>query len=176
MDIKEFIHLSAGKWFSQRSIHHLDEDKTENNKAEIRVEMLPSDLPDLVQLCKKNQINPNDICSCLKVSWDNSVDWGKPKEKGSSIIILVSDRDNPQSGKLLTVIDRKDINVGVGHYLLDEDESLTLMIEDGDTYWQERLWFASENLRLRTSLIKHNNNVTATSFYSEIRKVAPKSK
>ncbi len=174
MDIKEFIHLSAGKWFSQRSIHHLDEDKTENNKAEITVETLPSDLPDLVQLCQKNQINPNDTLAGMKVSWDNSVDWGKPKEKGFSTIILVSDRDNPQSGKLLTLMDRKDVNVG--RYLLDEDESLSLMIEEGNTYWQERLWFASDNLRLRISLIKHNNNFVSSLFYSEIRKVMPQSK
>ena len=57
--------------------------------------------------------------------------------------------------------------------MLAEDEALNLTLEVGDFLMEERIWFASENLRLRTSLIKGNNGYSRTAFYSEIRRLPP---
>ena len=174
MDIKEFIQLCAGKWFSLRSVYLLNENKTENNKAEVTVEILSTDLPKLVTLCQSKQIDSNGIIAGMKLSWDNSVDWGKPKQVGSNTVVLIAGKDNLQEGKLLRKMGTQEIKIG--SYLLAEDEAITFTIEDGATYWQERVWFASDNLRLRRTLLKQGVNFQVTSFYSEIRKIAPKNK
>ena len=62
----------------------------------------------------------------------------------------------------------------MGHYTLGQDEALTLIIETEDIYAEERQWFASENLKLRTIMMRHNDGTQQTSFYSEIRKAPPK--
>jgi len=46
---------------------------------------------------------------------------------------------------------------------------LTLYVRVGNTYLEERLWFASPNLRMRVSVAKNAGGVSYTSFTSEIR-------
>jgi hypothetical protein len=57
----------------------------------------------------------------------------------------------------------------LGQFAIGEDEALTLTTQHGETSSEERLWFASPNLRLRTSILKEANGFSATSFCSEIR-------
>ena len=171
MDIKTFLKSSAGEWFTQRTNYHLDGSKTESSKANITIEFIQPDQPQIVTLCQQNKIEPNLSLGGLKYSWDNSVDWGKPKQQGNSLLILVPDRENPQIGKLL----KASVNAGfLGNYILGEDAALTLTIETEDIYAEERQWFAGENLRLRTTVIKDQAGRMQTTFYSEIRRIAPK--
>ena len=169
MDIKEFLDLTIGKWFSQRASYHLDRQKAEHSKGELTIEMLSVDNSEILNLCEQHQINPHNSLGGIKTSWDNSVDWGKPKQKGSTIITVIPDVDNPQVGKL---VGQNQVNAG--RYILGNDEALTLIIEDGKIYSEERLWFASPNLRLRTTIFKYADGFSTTSFYSEIRKIPPK--
>ncbi|HEY9822392.1 MAG TPA: phycobiliprotein lyase, partial [Candidatus Sericytochromatia bacterium] len=53
MDIKEFFEQSAGKWFSQRTSHHLAFRQAENGKSNITIEMLGADDPEVVKLCEQ---------------------------------------------------------------------------------------------------------------------------
>ncbi|MBR8829336.1 MAG: phycobiliprotein lyase [Gomphosphaeria aponina SAG 52.96 = DSM 107014] len=164
MQIKEFLKLSVGKWFAQRTSYHLQEEKADNSKSEMTIELLAPDAPELIQLCQQNQSDPK-FTLATKTSWDNSVDWGKTKQTGATTIILLPDAENQQIGKLITGEQKS------GQYHLGEDEALTLIVEEGDNYFTERIWFASENLRLRTTLVKNNHSFTMTAFYSEIRRV-----
>ena len=174
MDIKEFLQSSAGEWFTQRTNYHLDVSKTENSKASITVEFIQPDHPQIVSLCQQNKIEPNLSLGGLKYSWDNSVDWGKPKQQGSSLLMLVPESNNPQTGKLIKASGYSNEADISGHYVLGEDEALTLIIDTDNIYTEERQWFAGENLRLRTSVTKDNNGKMQTIFYSEIRKLTPK--
>jgi len=45
MDVKEFFQLSAGKWFSQRTSHHLAFKQSESGKSDLKIDMLPADDP-----------------------------------------------------------------------------------------------------------------------------------
>ena len=174
MDIKEFLQSNAGEWFTQRTNYDLQGNKTNNSKANISVELISPDHPQIVSLCQQNRLEHNLSLGGLKYSWDNSVDWGKPKQQGNSLLILVADRDNPQTGKLIsTSINFKKGNLS-GHYTFGEDKALTLIVEAEDIYTEERQWFAGENLRLRTTVTKDNAGKTQTIFYSEIRKIASK--
>jgi hypothetical protein len=175
MKIGEFLDLCAGKWFSQRSSYHLDTIKVDNCKSELTIEKLPQEHPEVITLCQHYQVNPGETLGGTKSLWDNSVDWGKPKQIGFAMIVLVPDRDNPQIGKLLRAAGTLSKTPLAGRYILGNDEALTLIVEEENTYLEERLWFASPNLRLRTSLVKNSQGFSKTAFYSEIRKIAPKS-
>ena len=72
MDIKAFLRSNAGEWFTQRSNYHLDGSKTENSKANITVEFIQPDHPQIVSLCQQNKLESNLSVGGLRYSWDNS--------------------------------------------------------------------------------------------------------
>jgi hypothetical protein len=170
MEIKDFLELCAGNWFSQRTSYHLEQQQAENSKSELTIELLSPDRPEVSQLCQQFRIDPRASLGGTKVSWDNSVDWGKTKQKGYSILVLIPDPENLQIGQLLQSFKTPQ----KGRYILGNDEALTLIVEGDNIYTEERLWFASPNLRLRTTLIRHSPGFNQTAFYSEIRKIPPK--
>ncbi|MGH8000877.1 MAG: phycobiliprotein lyase, partial [Brasilonema sp.] len=57
MEIKNFLELSVGKWFTQRTSYHLAQQTAENSKSEIIIEWLPQEHPEVVKLCQQYQIN-----------------------------------------------------------------------------------------------------------------------
>lgn len=170
MDIKEFFERSQGKWFSQRTRYYLDRGKAENSKSDIVIENLALDNPALVAICQQNQIDNNSVFLGQKVNWDNSVDWGKTKDIGFATLIFICG-DNWESGELLRSDSSKPEFIS-GRYFFGEDEALTLIIEKDSSSFEERIWFASPNLRLRTTVLKHNDGASQTAFYSEIRRVS----
>ena len=174
MDIKAFLNLCTGNWFSQRTNYNLSEEKTESSKADLSITMISSEESQIAQLCQQYRIDPQQSLGGLLYSWDNSVDWGKPKQQGSSLMVFVEDTEDTTKGKLITNATLKPDVKSVGTYILGQDEALTLTINTEDIHVEERLWFASENLRLRTNVIKNSTGITRTTFYSEIRKAPPK--
>ena len=169
MNLKEFLNLSAGKWFSQRT-NYLVGGEANNSKADITIELIDPDDSKALELCQKHNLDPQLSLGGTIQSWDNSVDWGKPKQVGSATLVLVRDPDNDQAGKFIRPQDSKVY----GHYALGTDEALTLTIETDDMYVEERQWFASENFKMRTTVVRFNDGRKQTSFYSEIRKAPPK--
>lgn len=172
MDIEKFLHLSAGKWFTQRTNYLLEGETTESHKADLSIELIAPDDPRIVQLCQTNHINPSLSLGGALQTWDNSVDWGKPKQQGSAMIVLIPDAPNFETGKLLSSIGN---NFSKGNYILGMDEALTLTTENNVICIEERQWFASDNLKLRTTIVKKGEQIIQTGFYSEIRKAQPKS-
>ncbi|MBD2576157.1 phycobiliprotein lyase [Oscillatoria sp. FACHB-1406] len=174
MDIKEFFEQSSGKWFAQRTHYNLASQAAGSSKAEIEIEFLAVDAPEIVQLCEQQHVSSAQACGGLKISWDNSVDWGGTKEKGFAILVAVPDSENPQTGKFLRGSSNPKEQSLAGDYAIGEDEALTLTLENGSLHAEERLWFASPNLRLRSSFVKNNGRFSDSTFYSEIRRmVAP---
>lgn len=170
MDIRQFLDLSAGKWFSQRTNYLLSGDKADNSKADITIELIFDDDVRMIQLCQEHNVDPQTCLGGTVQSWDTSVDWGKPKQLGSSAIALIPHPEDPSQGQFLTQAHM----AAKGHYTLGEDEALTLILDTEDLYAEERQWFASENLRLRTIMMRDRHGRQQTSFYSEIRKAPPK--
>jgi len=174
MDIKEFLEQSTGKWFAQRTHCNLADRKAESNKSDLTAEMLSPDAAEVVGLCRQKGVNPATTLGGFKVSWDTSIDWGKTKQVGSTLLVLIPDRADPRTGTLL----RRSGSTPIlsGQYNLGDDEALTLTVEGEGFYAEERLWFASPNLRLRMSLTKTTDDFEMAAFYSEIRKIPPKNK
>ncbi len=174
MNLQEFLETSTGNWFAQRTSYHLDQGQCNNNKAEITIEKLTFDHPEVVKLCEQSGIAASTNCEAIKTYWNNSVDWGQPQEKSSSILVFIPEQSNHKTGKILSQINKIGANSLSGNYILAEDESLTLITESEDQTIEERQYFASPNLRIRSSICKVGNDHKITSFYSEIRRMEEK--
>ncbi|ACK65442.1 conserved hypothetical protein [Rippkaea orientalis PCC 8801] len=173
MTIQEFLELCVGNWFSQRSSYHFEKQQAESHKSELTIEWLDSDHPQVIAWCQHYQIDSTSAIGGKKISWNNSLDWGQPKQIGSTIIVVIPDPNMPQMGQILRGTNNQNPPI-VGRYSLGSDRALTLQLEENNHCLEERLWFASDNLRLRTSLIKSPHGFSQTAFYSEIRKLPPK--
>jgi hypothetical protein len=172
MEIQAFLELYAGTWFSQRTRYLVSDQTAENHKSEIAIAFLPPSDPALTTLYPEHPLQPEQTLGGWQVQWESIGDWGSPKEKGAATLIFLPDSDRPSEGTVL----RGDGQVGTailqGRYKLGEDEALTLTLKEGNLEAEERIWFASPNLRLRTSLLKQSEgDYQQTAFYSEIRKL-----
>jgi phycoerythrin-associated linker protein len=166
MNLEKFLSLSAGRWFSQRTNYFLDQNQSASSKADITIELLAADDSRVLELCQQHNLDSSLAVGGAVQSWDNSVDWGKAKQVGSATIVLVSNPDSDTTGKLIRPQDPQVF----GQYVLGQDEALTLTIETDEMSAEERQWFASDNFKMRTTVVKYSDGTKQTSFYSEIRK------
>ncbi|QMS87415.1 phycobiliprotein lyase [Nostoc edaphicum CCNP1411] len=169
MNIEEFFQLSAGKWFSHRTSQHLAFNQSEHSKSDIIIETLVVDHPEVIKLCQQYKINPSSASCATKITWNGTMDKDQAKHSGSTMLVSIPDADNPTQGKLLREIVDGNKTPVAGRYKFDSDDALILTIEDENIYSEERLWFASPNLRMRVNILKSFGGFSITSFTSEIR-------
>lgn len=163
MDAIEFFELSAGKWFSQRTVHNLHSGELQAGKSDLKIEMLTATDPAVVKLCEQHSINGvSTNLTGVRISWDGVPDRTSSKQIGSTILAIVPNPDNPSEGKVL-----QDKNTS--RYVMGADDVLTLITESDTIHAEERLWYLMPNLRLRTSVVKQANGTEQASFCSEIR-------
>ncbi len=175
MNIEDFFHQSAGKWFSHRTGHNLECKQSEHGKSEIVFEILPTDHQEAIAVCQECQVDPQLAACSAKITWNGTMDADKKKQTGSTVVVSVPDLENPDQGKLLQITPQK--KAVVGQYSIGSDDVVTLTAKLEDFTSIERLWFASPNLRMRVSVNQHGDEFKLASFTSEIRMgvVPPKS-
>lgn len=163
MDVLEFFALSAGKWFSQRTVHNLNSGELQAGKSELKIEILTASDAAVVKLCQQHSINPAATgIEGVRISWDGVPDRTQVKQVGSTILAIVPNPDNPSEGLVLQ-------HKGNSRYVMGGDDVLTLITESDTLHAEERLWYLMPNLRLRTSVVKQANGTEQASFCSEIR-------
>ena len=169
MNIKEFFELSAGKWFSHRTSHQLALKQSENGKSNITIEMLTADHPEVIKVCQSYKVNPSSAACGVKVTGNGAIAGDKEKHSGTTVLVSIPDEDNPNEGQLLWDLGYTEKAPVTGRYKIGSDEALTLTTESETMSSEERIWFASPNLRMRVSTIKHQGGFSLASFTSEIR-------
>jgi CpeS-like protein len=173
MDISEFFHLNSGKWFSQRTSHHLALNKSESGKSDIQIELLDPTAAIVVQLCKDHGIAPNLAILGVQATWTGMMDRETTKKTGSSLVVAIPSTDVPNTGSLLqsqSLVGKLGTSKpAIAQYSLGADQVLTVITETDSFYSDERIWFAGTNLRLRSSKIRRTNGFQTASFCSEIR-------
>ena len=175
MDIIEFFEQSAGKWFSQRTLHNLTSGQLQAGKSELKIEILLASDPAVIKLCSEHAISPDSApLPGVRITWNAIAD--KNPKNGSTVLVPVPDSDNPKVGKLLQSGGAAPKNglaklrPGIASsYTISEDDVLTLIAQAEDFYAEERLWYLMPNLRIRTSVVKRSSGTTVASFCSEIR-------
>jgi len=169
MNIEEFFQMSAGKWLSHRTSHHLPFKQSEDGKSDILIEMLAAEHPEVIKLCQQYAVDPSYAACGAKVTWNATMERDKQKHSGSSVLVSVPDAGNPNEGKLLHEIGYAGKSAVAGRYKIGSDEALTLITEYESMLSEERLWFASPNLRMRVRILKPFDGFSMASFTSEIR-------
>lgn len=169
MDITEFFQQSTGKWFSQRTNHHLTLKQMGGGKSDLYIELVSKDNFAITQLCQQYGIDPRLAPYGVQITWNGTVEWDQKKQTGSTLLVPVADPDKPNEGKLLREVGQSEKTPVAGQYTMGRDDVLTLITEQKTFYSEERLWFASPNLRLRSSILKQVGGGSIASFCSEIR-------
>jgi CpeS-like protein len=171
MNVHEFFELSAGKWFSQKTSQHLTLKQSEHGKSDLVIEILPTDNPQVVQLCQQAGVEPNSIWGGLKYTWKGTISWDTQPQnattpQGESIAIAIPDAPAANTGKFIYLTSGKS---HVSEYTLGDDNALTLTTQTDSIRSDERIWFESDNVRLRTTIVTQSTGDSLASFYSEIR-------
>ncbi len=171
MDARQFFELSIGRWRSQRSGHHLAFNHFEEARSTLDIIALAVDDPAVVDLCQLHGIEPAAVSQPFRVDWEGEPDSKSRKPRGSSVLLPIPDPNYPAQGKLLASPTLTTPAATVSHYSLGDDETLVLSTQYEGAVVEERIWFASPNLRFRVSLVKDNGSTDLTTalFCSEIR-------
>ncbi|HHP7230900.1 MAG TPA: phycobiliprotein lyase [Xenococcaceae cyanobacterium] len=172
MDINQFVKLSLGRWRSQRSAHHLAFAHFEAVTSTIEIEALNTDDATVIQLCKMHDIDPQLASSPFKMSWSGESDWDEAEIiSGSTILVPIPDAANLTQGRLLREQGYAETIPSIGEYAIGADGTFLLVTKYDRAAAEEKIWFATPNLRLRVSMIKTSDGkgVTTASFASEIR-------
>jgi CpeS-like protein len=171
MDVMEFFQLSAGKWLSQRTTHHLAFRLAEAGESEIQIEALGIDHPKVLEICELHQVDHSLAVGGSFVSWQASMGWDRADEnhEGSTVFVLVPETPDARQGTLLRERGYAEIVPVAGRYHMDDEGALVLTTEYETMSSVERFWFASPSLRMRTSTVKRFGGFSTATFCTEFR-------
>jgi hypothetical protein len=166
MDIREFFQQSSGKWSSIKSSHHVDNTTQQSGKSTIEMELLEASEPSVVALCEKQGVNPKAVLCSAKVQWDGFLEGETKSQKGSLLMVAAGDA---MSGTLYRSMGNFGVAVPSSTFSFAEGQEITLTTTAENTTTIERIWFESENVRLRHSKTHRPDGSSSIAFCSEVR-------
>jgi phycoerythrin-associated linker protein len=172
MDIQEFVANSIGQWKSQRSVHHLAFSHFEAVESEISITPLSAHNPEIIELCKTHNTDPQLAVSPFQMSWRGESDWDDNAiSEGTCILVPIPNLEQTSQGKLLRDQGYAETITAAGDYYFTEDGTFVLETPYEHASAAEKIWFINPNVRCRVSLIKTSSGtgVVTASFSSEIR-------
>jgi phycoerythrin-associated linker protein len=131
----------------------------------------PAD-PAVIQVCELFKVDPRRAVGAARVQWNGEQEWDNEEYKGDVVLVPIPDPDNPMRGQLLRDQGYAEKVPVAGTYVMGSDGALTLYTQYEMTESEERIWFASPNLRLRASTVKRFGGFSMASFCSEVRKLS----
>lgn len=175
MDIETFVARSIGRWRSQRSGHNLAFQHFEEVRSVVNIAARSVDEAEVIALCQSNDVDPGLAASPFFMDWEAESDWDEDeKTVGSCLLVPIPDPEDDQRGRLLRSQGYAEVIPAVGDYHFTEEGMFVLVTPYDRASAEERIWFATENLRLRVSniLTENGKGVLTTSFASEVRSLS----
>lgn len=176
MIIEQFVARSEGQWRSMRSAHSLAFRQFEDVLSDVQIELLSTSDIDISNYLTEKSIDPCKIVSPFRMTWEAESDW-EPEDssavsKGSCILIPIP--ETPTDGQLLRSVGYAEAEPAVSTYHFLNDDTFILNTTYGQSVAEERIWFVSEHVRCRSSVLRtsEGSGVLQTSFASEVRRVA----
>ena len=175
MTLEEFLQYSAGEWLSQQTDHDVADSRYASGRSMVGVEVLTASSPELVAICQQHDIEPARTAGGLKYVWTGRLDGDKSDRTETTVSVFIPDSHNSAAGKLVRTSNSADRSpTSTGQYSLGSDDALTMNATGAAGSSKERIWFASENLRIRSTIVENSDGFSAASLSSDIRKLSPK--
>jgi phycoerythrin-associated linker protein len=178
MTIEQFVAQSSGKWRSMRSGHSLAFQQFEEVLSEVTIEAISKDDSAVKQLLKSslaNKHNLETISSPFKMEWCAESDWEPedPSEVSSGSCIIIPLVKDISSGTLIRSVGYAEAEAAISEYKFSNDGTFTLTTNYEQSIAEEKIWFVSENVRCRSSVLRTSagSGVLQTSFASEVRRI-----
>ena len=178
MTIEQFVAQSSGKWRSMRSGHSLAFQQFEEVLSEVTIEKISKEDFTVKQLTESSwakKFNLDTISSPFKMEWCAESDWepDDPSEVSSGSCIIVPFVKDISSGMLIRSVGYAEAEAAVSEYEFTSDGTFTLTTNYEQSIAEERIWFVSENVRCRSSVLRTSagSGVLQTSFASEVRRI-----
>ena len=178
MTIEQFVAQSSGKWRSMRSGHSLAFQQFEEVLSEVTIEEISKDDSDVKQLLESslaNKHNLETISSPFKMEWCAESDWEPedPSEVSSGSCIIIPLVKDISSGTLIRSVGYAEAEAAISEYNFSNDGTFTLTTNYEQSIAEEKIWFVSENVRCRSSVLRTSagSGVLQTSFASEVRRL-----
>ena len=163
VDALSFFRLSAGRWRSQRSSHHLLHRQAEAGGSLILVAMVETGDPRLETIARMHGHEPATVVGGCHVRWSGSMAWDKAGEQheGESLFALIPEDKGGRHGLLLRDRGYAETAPVAGRFRLDERSQLWLSTSYETMTTVERFWFAGPDRRLRSSTVEGLSNTAS---------------
>jgi phycoerythrin-associated linker protein len=178
MTIEQFVAQSSGKWRSMRSGHSLAFQQFEEVLSEVIIEEIDKENTAVKQLLESSIITNQDehlVTSPFRMEWCAESDWEPedPSEVSSGSCIIVPLTKDNCSGKLIRSVGYAESEAAISEYQFLDDGTFTLTTQYEQSIAEERIWFVSENVRCRSSVLRTSagSGILQTSFASEVRRI-----
>lgn len=161
-----------GEWRSQRSSHNLAWTQFEAVTSEIQILGLTSQDEEVKALCEQNKVQGSEVATALKMTWEGESDWNDDEVLAGEAVMAVV-KDSERTGRLLRSVGYAETIPAVGEWEMTDEGVFVLRTFYEAAAAEERIWFATPNLRMRVSQIRTSSGagVVTASFSTEIRRL-----
>ena len=179
MTIEQFIAQSEGSWRSMRSGHSLAFQQFEEVLSEITIELIDTnnqEVHNLYQIYKQEKGKGYTFIQPFKMTWSAESDWepDDPSEVSSGTCIIIPLKENDKKGLLIRSLGYAESQMVESSYEFLNDGTFILKSHYEQSIAEERIWFVSENVRCRSSILKtsEGSGILQTSFASEVKRIS----
>ena len=159
-----FFKKQEGRWFSQRTTHYLKTGGSKAGKSDLEITYVDANDNNVVRLCSEANWPVSDSVGGLRIVQKSTVIGGQPRNQSALLVAIATD---DISGKLLSQPDGQPIPQQSQYRF--ENDVLTITTELDGLRAEERWWFITDKLRMRTHVLSNQEGQTMASFCSEIR-------
>ena len=169
---KEFISKSIGEWKSIRSTHTLAFQEFENTHSSLIISYQDIESNEILEIKNRFKSSTN-ISFAIKIIWKSISEWATENKSQESKSILIFVPKDEFTGILIKDKGYAEQIPSSSRYIIDESNTFNIETEYNSTISEEKIWFLTENVRSRYSVIKNkiNRGILQTSHATEIRKL-----
>ena len=159
-----FFKKQEGRWFSQRTTHYLKTGGSKAGKSDLEITYVDANDNTVVRLCGEANLPASESIGGLKIIQKSTIIGGQTRNQSTLLVAIAVD---DISGKLLSQPDGKPMSQPSQYRF--ENDVLTITTEVAGLQAEERWWFITDKLRMRTHVLSNDEGQTMASFCSEIR-------